>query len=110
LLYIIGDSSLLKNVADVKNLIGGLRNGDDRLQLLTNIHKSIVVSNSINESLQHILSFDTANSLTTEQLVKVLNTCIDNTLEYITMVDELAGLMDDKREEKIKLDEKSMAI
>ena len=101
---------MLKNVADVKNLIGGLRTGSDRLQLLTNIHKSIVVSNSINESLQHILSFDTANSLTTEQLAKVLNTCIDNTLEYITMVDELAGLMDDKREEKIKLDEKSMAI
>lgn len=87
-----------------------MRVGEDRLQLLTNIHKSITVSNSINESLQHILSLDTANSLSIEQLKKVLDTCITNTLVYVDMVDELAGLMDDNRGEKIKLDEKSMAI
>jgi hypothetical protein len=101
---------LLKNVEDVKILIENMRVGEDRLQLLTNIHKSITVSNSINESLQHILSLDTANSLSIEQLKKVLDTCITNTLVYVDMVDELAGLMDDNRGEKIKLDEKSMAI
>ena len=95
---------------DVRELVKGFRGGTDRLELLTNIHKSISVSSSINEAMKKILTMETSTVLVTEELIEILNTYIDNILIYIDMVDKITGVIDERKNLPHTDEGKSMAI
>lgn len=103
--------SVFKTTSDVKEAVENLRGGKDRLEILINIHKSLSVSTSINEAMINILSMESSIVLITEELIKLLNISIDNTMKYIDVVDEITGIMDDRGKKPLfDIKEKTMAV